>query len=294
MMTYIPRLDEAGVTAAAIATHKQWGGERSVESYVLRALSATHGGKDHVSYAGLFERRKLISTLARYRFELSSPQGKIAAIGIGAVFTAAPYRGQGHARELLRRVMVDAEEAGVEATLLFSDIEPVFYERLGFTTLSHVTWSARSAALPSRPVRLEPLLDDARVLDIFERSFSSEWLRMHRTPERFRDCRWRHRGGETFAIGDDDYVSTRLLGDGTLWVDDAATNTVSAPALWASLGALARGVGAPRVSGWLRPEHAGGPFVAVARRRCIPMIATVASTAEIAGARSHFASLDRF
>lgn len=291
MMTYIPRLDEAGVTAAAIATHKQWGGERSVESYVMRALSATHGGQDHVSYAGLFERSELISTLARYRFELCSPKGQLPAIGIGAVFTAAPYRGHGHARELLRRVMADAQNAGSEATLLFSDIEPAFYEKIGFTTLSHVTWSARSAALPSRPVRLEPLGDEERVLDIFERSWTTEWLRMQRTPERFRDCLWRHRGGETFLIGDDDYVSTRLLGDGTLWVDDAATTTIRAPDLWASLRALADGSGAARVSGWLRPEHAGGPFVAVQRRRCIPMIATAA---HIADARSHFASLDRF
>ncbi len=291
MIAYLAALDEAGVTAAALATHRQWARARTLEDHVARSLETVRRADGWLTYAGLRDGAELVCTLARHELSLATPSGHLDAVGIGAVFTPEPHRGRGHAHTLLRRVMADAARSGRRAVLLFSDIGAAFYEGLGFRALSHVTWTARTASLSQRPVRLEPTDDAARLCALYEASWpEGEWLRVRRTPARWRYWAWRNDAGASFFTGDDGYVTARRLGDGSLWVDDAVHLGPRPEPLWAAFATLARELGATRVSGWLRPEQAGGPFVAVQRDRCVPMLAATS----LDDARSHFASVDRF
>ena len=64
-----------------------------------------------------------------------------ACLGIGAVFTAAAYRGRGGARELLTRMLETAVAEGQEFAMLFSEIAPAFYERLDFVPVPLAEWT---------------------------------------------------------------------------------------------------------------------------------------------------------
>lgn len=233
----------------------------------------------------LKEGDEVVCSLRRSPLTLASPAGDLATVGIGHVETPEAHRGQGHATKLLRSVMEGSPDA--QAFLLFSDIEPGFYERLGFTTLSHVTWTARAEALPFRPARLEPTRDLDRLHRIYDASWRAEWLRLRRTVDTFGSAK-----GDAFLVGDADYVIARRV-EQALWIEDAATTEVSRDDLWASFRMLATATGADHVAGWLRPEHAGGPFVATGRKHCIPMLALADGTPSLGDYRAHFSSLDR-
>lgn len=230
----------------------------------------------------LKEGDEVVCSLRRRDITLASPLGDLETVGISHVATPEAYRGRGHASTLVRRVMSEATDA--RAFLLLSDIDPSFYEKLGFTTLSHVTWTARTEALPMRPARLEPTRDLERIVEIYEESWRPGWVRTRRTSEA-----WHDTAGDIFLVGEADYIVARRL-DSALWIDDAATTEISRDDLWASCRMLATAVGAEHVAGWLRPEHGGGPFVATGRKTCIPMLA---SDEPLGDVRAHFSSLDR-
>ena len=290
MIAYLPRLDERHLSTVATETHGAWGGGRTVSEHAARLHDSVARSNGRVCFAGLSDGGEIVCSLERHALSLATTNGPLTTIGIGSVFTPERHRGHGYARSLIERVKEGARSDGARAFLLFSDIEPGFYEELGFETLSHVTWTARTEALPNIPGRLEPTADVARLLGAFDASWRSSWLRMQRTEAMWRYATWRRPVGDAFMVGENDYVLARLV-DRTLWVDDAATNDVSRDQLWGSLRSLAAAVGASHVSGWLRPDHAGGPFVAAGRKTCIPMIAT---DEPLDDARSHFSSVDRF
>lgn len=286
MITYLERLDEGDVTAVATATHTLWGGARTLAQHVdhtHEAISRSHGV---VSMAGLREGDTVVSSLQQQQLTLATPTGDVTAVGIGRVYTNDTHRGRGLARMLIERVMA---QSGLSTFVVFADIDPTFYAALGFETLSHVSWTARTDALPNLPGRLEPTADVPRLVDIFDRSWRASWLRVRRTEDSWRYAAWRRGTGDAFLVGENDYVVARLM-DRTLWIDDAATTSISRDALWASLRSLAAALGATHVSGWLRPDHAGGPFVATGRKTCIPMIKSDLALEDV---RAHFSSLDR-
>ncbi len=289
MVAYLAQLDETDVTTAATASHVAWGGPRSTAEYVTHVKQCLLRSDGHAQLAGLKQDDELVCTLERRRVTLTSPHGPLPTLGIGRVFTPKKHRSQGHAQALIEHVMAEARDADMRTFLLFADGEPKIYEKLGFEKLSHVMWTARTSALPSLPGRLEPTADIPRLVEIFEKSWRPSWLHMHRSAAHWRYASWRHQAGDAFLIGDNDYMIAKPVGK-TLWIDDVATTETTRDALWGSLRLLASAVGADTVSGWLRPEHGGGPFVAAGRKSCIPMIATHVSLDSV---RTHFASLDR-
>ena len=97
----------------------------------------------------------------------------IAVAGIGAVFTSPASRGRGAARELIERLLERAAADGADLALLFSEIGPDYYARLGFEPIAtidrrlRVTESTRYGA-PMTMVRggddrdLEDIVVDGR------------------------------------------------------------------------------------------------------------------------------------
>ncbi len=260
---------------AARLLHREWGGDARLDDYVDSMRKST------LTVAGMVVDNELACVLTHRPTPLMLGDHELLATGIKTVVTAPTHRGRDLARALVQHVMDDTTTT---ATFLFSDIGTDFYRALGFTPLSHVAWSAKTDALPARPSRLQPCSEPTSLLQIFDASWKGAWLHAQRSASSWSS----QQTGDAFLIGDADYVVARIVRE-VLWIDDLATNTLSVHNTWSALRQLASMLGAQHVSGWLRPEHAGGPFVATQRTKCIPMI-----HADVGDVRSHFAPVDRF
>ena len=98
----------------------------------------------------------LLATLKRYRFDVRINGHVGWMCGIGAVFTPPDRRGRGHAAALINQVVEQARQEGALVAALFSEIDPGFYGRLGFSPipLDEVTVNiARKDGAPAMLVR---------------------------------------------------------------------------------------------------------------------------------------------
>ena len=92
----------------------------------------TSWGLSHLDRVALVDGPHVLSSAKRYDLSLRLDGRIRRVLGIGAVFTAPAHRGRGHARELVARMLDTAVTEGQEFAMLFSEIEPAFYERLDF------------------------------------------------------------------------------------------------------------------------------------------------------------------
>jgi GNAT superfamily N-acetyltransferase len=99
------------------------------------AQVATPWGRQHLSRLALIEGDDLLASAKLYRFEAMLDGRPIQVAGIGAVFTTPATRGRGAARVLLDRILERAVADGADLALLFSEIGPEYYARLGFEAL---------------------------------------------------------------------------------------------------------------------------------------------------------------
>jgi GNAT superfamily N-acetyltransferase len=96
----------------------------------------TPWGRTHLQRLALVDDNgRLLATAKRYRYRvrLDGRAGWMA--GIGAVFTPPFQRGNGYASELIERLVERERRDGALLAGLFSEIDPAFYARLGFTAI---------------------------------------------------------------------------------------------------------------------------------------------------------------
>jgi GNAT superfamily N-acetyltransferase len=130
-------------------TFPLWAEGRSFERYVadFRALAGSAYGKRRPFTVGLVEDGRIVSSCKNYDREIRWNGEWLSATGIGAVYTPDAFRGRGYA-SLMLGALLDAERAaGRDVAYLYTDIHPVFYERLGFSALPSRTFSLRASAL---------------------------------------------------------------------------------------------------------------------------------------------------
>jgi GNAT superfamily N-acetyltransferase len=117
-----------------------WGDGLGFDQYGRhwRAQLRTAWGATHLDRVALVEHGAVTSSAKRY--DLSAwIDGRIRRVlGIGAVFTSPPRRGQGGARRRMEAVLDTAASDGYEYAMLFSEIDPAFYERLDFVPMALV------------------------------------------------------------------------------------------------------------------------------------------------------------
>lgn len=107
------------------------------------AQMATAWGAKHLSRVALVEGGRLLASAKRYRLTVQVGAADVACLGIGAVFTPPDLRGRGHAAALVEAMIDEAREEGVPYALLFSEIDPAFYARLGFVPIPVLEASLR-------------------------------------------------------------------------------------------------------------------------------------------------------
>ena len=86
-------------------------------------------------FAAIDEQETVLATAKQYRFDVRIGGREGWMCGIGAVFTPADQRGQGHASRLIEQLLSRAQREGALLASLFSEIDTAFYERLGFTAV---------------------------------------------------------------------------------------------------------------------------------------------------------------
>lgn len=282
-MRFIAKLPREAIARATEQTHALWGEGRSLADYTAHVYQQLDRSAERMHYAGLVEAGEVVCSVKAYDLRLATPTSAVAAIGIGAVFTPAPHRKRGLAAHLLQQVLNGAGERGRRAALLFSDIDPIYYERAGFRrTLATTSW-AELADLPAHDVNVAR--HQGGELPSIEPLPGIVSLR--HDPVSLRYWLWRA-GGPDVWVGDDGCAITSTRDD-VLWVHHV--EGCEGVQLQRVVATLARRCGVSRVAGWLR--DAGTPFREQLRRTCIPMLAPLGSnppTLEPA----HFSSLDAF
>jgi GNAT superfamily N-acetyltransferase len=96
------------------------------------AQRRTPWGAAHLDRVALVEEGAVTSSAKRYDLG-ARVEGRIRRLlGIGAVFTSPSRRGRGGARRLLETMLEHAVTEGYEYAMLFSEIDPSLYAKLGF------------------------------------------------------------------------------------------------------------------------------------------------------------------
>jgi GNAT superfamily N-acetyltransferase len=115
-------------------THSLWGDGLPRANYAKAwaAQLKTPWGQHHLDRVALVDGPHVLASAKRYDFSMRFDGRIRRVLGIGAVFTAPAHRGRGCARELLSRILDTAVTEGQEFAMLFSEIDPAFYERLDF------------------------------------------------------------------------------------------------------------------------------------------------------------------
>ena len=111
-----------------------WGDGLTLRAYAdwNRAQSRTSYGRLNLERVAWIEKDTLLASAKRYRLQLWVHGRVVDTLGIGAVFTPPARRGHGHASALIEAMCRQAATRGCELALLFSEIGPRYYERLGF------------------------------------------------------------------------------------------------------------------------------------------------------------------
>jgi predicted N-acetyltransferase YhbS len=298
-MRYVPRLDDAQIAEALRQNHALWGSGRSFEEHLAyNREQLERAGPEMLRYVGLVDDRgALVAAIKRYALPIVRGRAgelvEVRAVGIGAVFTNPARRKEGHAEVLLRAVLGEARDLGDAAAFLYSDIEPRYYERLGFRLLGIDEHEAEVTALPSEGALATRIATDddlELVASLHPMMFADapETLRIARCPATLRYFAWRNRTGPAHLLFEGDRVVgyaiasrddpmrdlAELRGD-SLWVDEIVAPGIERRRLLATVRALAASLGVARVRAWLRPAEVEVPFVARVRRECLPMLATL-------------------
>lgn len=166
------------VTAATGAVLQQvldetfplWGDGLSRADYERynRAQMLTQWGASHLERVAWVEGGKALASAKRYTLELGFGGLAVPCLGIGAVFTSPQSRGRGHARALIEAMIEAAAREGMQFALLFSEIGPDYYARLGFEPLAitESTLGLRPQRREGAPAVLVRAGDDRDIADI--------------------------------------------------------------------------------------------------------------------------------
>ncbi len=136
-----------------------WGNKRSYERYVedFRDVANSTYGKRRAFTIGMYEDGELVASCKNYDRELRVHDASLRAVGIGAVFTPARFRGRGYSTAMLGALLDAERAAGRDLAFLFTDIHPEFYARLGFIALPSRLFTIRASSLSDERIVAAPL-----------------------------------------------------------------------------------------------------------------------------------------
>jgi N-acetylglutamate synthase-like GNAT family acetyltransferase len=124
------------------------------DRYNVAQVRTPWGSRNLRRLALVDERGRLLSSAKRYDLRAILDGCEISVLGIGAVFTPERGRGRGHARDLIELILSDASSRGADLALLFSEIDPSYYERMGFVAVPRHELAVRPKDAKGAPMVL--------------------------------------------------------------------------------------------------------------------------------------------
>jgi len=169
-----------------------------------RAQMSTPWGAGHLERVAWTDGDALLASAKRYRFTLRLGGSTSTCVGIGAVFTPPSQRKRGHAAALIEAMLAEAEREGIRHALLFSEIDPAYYARLGFEpfAVTEAVLGLRPQPRPGAPgvlVRAGDDRDIAAVSAMHEARAGRYALALDRDPEYVRHAITKRRLLAAFA-----------------------------------------------------------------------------------------------
>lgn len=156
MPTSIVRATGALLEELFDQTYPLWGDGLSRKGYAQWniAQEQTAWGRGHLQRLALVDGSRVLATAKRYDLLLTLDGRQVPTVGVGAVFTPPAQRAQGHARAMIEALLDRARADGAELALLFSEIGPAYYERLGFSVVPVETADIAVHVKPGAPAVL--------------------------------------------------------------------------------------------------------------------------------------------
>ena len=119
-------------------SHRIWSDGLTREAYgrYNAAQLRTPWGASHLRRLALLDANgAVLSSAKRYDLRAVLDGREIGVVGIAAVFTPPGRRRHGHAQRLIEQILDDATREGMVLAVLFSEIDPAFYEAMGFSAV---------------------------------------------------------------------------------------------------------------------------------------------------------------
>jgi GNAT superfamily N-acetyltransferase len=154
------------------ATYEIWCEGLTQQAYeqYYAAQRALAWGRTNLQRFALVEGLEVLASLKRYQLTASLDGQVMRVLGLGAVFTQPAHRRKGAARELIERILELGADDGVDLALLFSEIGPDYYARLGFETIPTAALALRVREPDRRgaPAMMNRYADDRDLPDIVD------------------------------------------------------------------------------------------------------------------------------
>lgn len=138
-------------------SHQIWSDGLTPQAYgrFNAAQMRTAWGSKHLRRLALVDDGgALLSSAKRYDFTGRLDGQECSIVGVGAVFTPASGRGRGHARAIVEQITASAAQEGADLALLFSEIDPAYYEGMGFISVPRPELVIRLKEKPGAPMVL--------------------------------------------------------------------------------------------------------------------------------------------
>jgi predicted N-acetyltransferase YhbS len=148
------------ITQAFAQVHTIWPHDPDPALHLQKRLASVQ--HQRATWFVIQEAGQVVCSLGAYPFQLFGPDGERKARAFGAVFTPEAHRGKGHAARLIRWVCEYYAQEGTLDFILYSDIAPAYYQKLGFQTLPSYEWSWD---LPLSGPRMDLTVFPARPID---------------------------------------------------------------------------------------------------------------------------------
>ena len=294
--------------------HELWGGGISLDEYLQRRLKSVQHNRA-AWYVGCIDGR-VVTSLGCYPNLMRMHGEVLPAIAIGAVYTLSEYRGRHYAPQLIEHVERVQNSRGTLISLLYSDIKPSYYERLGYSVCAG--WEAKfetaktiksletteAAANPAELVRRSRQECSNTFKEMYESYHAQFPVSIARDASYWEYLMAKDTGDEYFQLRDKSekpigYVRLRAAEQTVLIRDFALADRTGG-----DLGALLQGVvrlastrGIANVGGWLPDQPAVRELGAVEQRPIeITMLKSLDSSIvigdDVCEAAQHFVEID--
>ncbi len=191
---------------------------------------------------------------------------EVRGIGIAAVHTLPDFRGRGFAPRVIEFAEQDQRASGMRMSMLFSDVDPAYYGRIGYQRCpAHHALVRVSESAAEEPLQLksfDPLAEVSSIRELYHSAFRNAAFAIIRTEEYSQHLIARSPQDEFLWLIDDQqragYARVRIDGKRMQLREAIVANDEPRLriALYRQIALLAKQRELPQVEGWLPNDSA--------------------------------------